>query len=364
MFTAKRRFKPGVIQQLLEEPYRFQFFQAVRMLELWLKQNGMPPETAVADYIRFENRTSLSFPASELEALSQVTARDPQNVAEIVIALREDEFAHIAITPTFMGFLGGNGALPMHYTERIAEHLRYARDEAPRAFLDTFSNRVVALFYQAWRKYRLEFKYELGGQDHFLPLLLSLAGVGQKNLQNRLVDKTGDEDEGVLDQSLGYYATAIRQHPASASYMAQILSEYFDVAIRLEQFIGHWYTVPPLQQTQLGVGHATLGSDALAGARIWQRDLRLRLLIGPLRKTQFEIFLPGGRAARSLKKMLTMFTHYSLEYEVQLILHQEDVAGVSLDVNTASGRLGWDTFLVTEAAIKDRTDVCYEIHAL
>ena len=40
MCSAKRRFDPGVIQQFLDEPYRFEFFQAVRMLELYFSQQG------------------------------------------------------------------------------------------------------------------------------------------------------------------------------------------------------------------------------------------------------------------------------------------------------------------------------------
>ena len=62
-----------------------------------------------------------------------------------------------------------SGALPAHYTERIAAHGLYERDDGPRAFLDTFSNRTLSLFYQAWRKYRLELKYQGGAKDGFLP---------------------------------------------------------------------------------------------------------------------------------------------------------------------------------------------------
>ena len=368
MSTEKRRFEPSVIQQLLDKPYRFQFFQAVRIFELWLKQNGVPHENAVADFLRFKNRTSLSFPASELESLSLYPANIEKNDQNLLASLQKGELDHIGITPTFMGFLGGNGALPTHYTERIADHVLYEKDESPRAFLDTFSNRAVALFYQAWRKYRVEFKYELGNQDKFLPLLLSLAGLGHTSLKNRLTDDIeieGDIDlAGVVDQSMGYYASALMQRPASASHMQKILCEYFAVQVQIEQFIGHWYDVPEQQQTMLGAVNATLGSEAMVGARVWQRDLRMRLVIGPLNRSEFETFLPGGVAAKSLEKMLTMFSSLCLEYEVQLILRQEDVQGTCLITERKGGRLGWDSFLMTEEAAQDRSDVQYEIHAL
>lgn len=360
MFATKRRPEPSVIQRLLDEPYRFQFFQAVRVFELWFKQNGVPHERAVTDYLRFKNRTSLSFPASQLEALSPYPATLDKTDAGLLAAFRAGELAHIGITPSFMGFLGGNGALPAHYTESIAEHLLFEKDDSPRAFLDTFSNRAVALFYQAWRKYRLELKYELGGQDRFLPLLLSLAGLGSETLRDRL---TADGD-GVLDQTMGYYAAAVRHRPASTSYMQRVLSEYFAVPVAMAQFVGCWYDVPAHQQTMLGSRNASLGAQAMVGARVWQRDLRMRLVIGPLARADFESFLPGARAAVSLEKMLTMFSGVSLEYEVQLILRRSDVQGTSLVTPRAGGRLGWDCFMNTEQAEEDRQDVRYEIHAL
>lgn len=360
MFATKRRFEPSVIQRLLDEPYRFQFFQVVRVFEIWLEKNGIPHEDAVAEYLRFKNRISLSFPASEIEAIKPHPATKENTDTALLAALRTGELAHIGITPAFMGLLGGNGTLPAHYTESIAAHLLFEKDEGPKAFLDTFSNRAVALFYQAWRKYRLQFKYQASGNDQFLPLLLSIAGLGQASLQGR----DGDEGDKVLDQTMAYYAAALIQRPASAAHMQRILNEYFAVPIAIEQFVGAWYDVPQEQQTMLGSTNATLGSQAMVGARVWQRDLRMRIVIGPLTRTVFETFLPGARAARSLEKMLSMFNKLCLEYEVHLILRRQDVLGISLSSDRANGRLGWDSFLISEDALSDRQDLQYELCVL
>jgi type VI secretion system protein ImpH len=360
MLAAKRRFAPSVIQRLLDTPYRFQFFQAVRMLELLLVRNGVHDIDSVSNYLRFQNSVSLGFPASELESLqlnpTTITATDDG----LRKALQHDQLNHIVITPAFMGFLGGNGTLPNHYTERIAAHLAYEKDESPRAFLDTFSSRAVMLLYEAWRKYRLEFKYDIGRNDQFLPLLLSLAGLGHESLKGRL----GNDGIGVLDESLGHYAAALRQRPTSASSLQRILNDYFSVPIGVGQFVGNWYEVPRDQQMKLGVNNATLGGDALVGTRVWQRDLRLRLTIGPLDKKNFDAFLPGNTAAISLEKILTMFTNVCLEYEVQLVLQAQDVRSVTLNSKCKGGRLGWDTILAVSPDVNDRADVRYEIHAL
>lgn len=360
MQATKRRFEPAVIERLFAQPYRFEYFQAVRMLELWLKRHGSPGEGAVANFLRFQNSTSLNFPASQLESLQpepRAMATDARSLGE---ALRSAQLKYIRITPAFMGLLGSSGALPAHYTERIAAHALYEKDDGPRAFLDTFSNRALALFYEAWRKYRLELKYQVSGRDGFLPLLLSLAGMGPESLRQRLAD----DGEGVRDESVAYFASAMRQRPASAVQIARVLSEYFNQQIKAEQFIGSWYDVPAEQQTALGMVNAVLGAGAMAGSRVWQRDLRLRLVIGPLDLESYESFLPGGKAARSLASMLTMFTGLSLEYEVQLVLRAADVQGARLEEGRAGGRLGWDSFLVDAVQTQDRADVRYEIHAL
>jgi type VI secretion system protein ImpH len=316
------------------------------MLELWLKRKHGIKSGGVAQILRFQNSTSLGFPASEIEK----------------IAVEQGQgLRYVRITPAFMGLLGGNGALPAHYTERIGGQILHEKDEGPRAFLDTFSNRSLALFYEAWRKYRLELHYQLDGKDGFLPLLLSLAGLGNASLRRRLADDTHGE---LLDESVAHFATALRHRPASAVQIARVLGEYLDAPIKVEQFIGCWYDVPAAQRSCLGMVNATLGGGALAGTRVWQRDLRMRLVVGPLRRRRFNDFLPGGKAARALASMLSMMTGVTLEYEVQLVLRADDVEGATLDANRSTGRLGWDAFLGAQGAAQDRDDVRYTIHAM
>lgn len=371
MRTPKRRSESAVIEQLFREPWRFDFFQAVQVLALWLRRRGKPAHGLVADMLRFQNSVSLGFPASQLESI-QADVRDlsigmpfslPIDAAALADAVQEGTLRHVHLTPAFMGLLGCNGVLPAHYTERIAAHQAYHKneeeDDGPRAFLDAFSNRSLALFYEAWRKYRLPLKYQPDGQDAFMPLLMSLAGLGDAALQRRLADVG---DGAVLDESIGYFAASVRHRPVSAVQLARVLSAYFGQPIVAEQFIGAWYDIPAAQQSMLGQDSAVLGTRALAGARVWQRTLRLRLIVGPLAHAGFQAFLPGGLAARALKSVLALFTGVALEYEVELVLRAADVHNTTLDA-VSPGRLGWDAFLVLDAPPCDRHDVRYDLHA-
>jgi predicted component of type VI protein secretion system len=53
----------------------------------------------------------------------------------------------------------------------------------------------------------------------------------------------------------------------------------------------------------------------------------------------------------------------SVAFEVQLVLQRQAVTGCVLDSGRVplSGRLGWDTFLLTQPSITDRHDVVYDI---
>ena len=178
-------------------------------------------------------------------------------------------------------------------------------------------------------------------------------------LRGRLRDSDGE----VFDQAVAHYAGVIRQRPVSAAMLQRILSDYFAVPLKVESFVGAWYPVPESQRTRLGMGNAALGSSALAGDRVWQRDLRMRLWIGPLDRGRFDDFLPGGQAAKALAKWLALLTGACLEYEVCLSLKPEHVSGVKLDKD-GGARLGFDSFVCSRPPQHPRSDTRYGIHTL
>jgi len=361
MSTAKRRIDSGVAQQLLQDPHRFQFFQALRILEHLFADKHVRSDEALSNRVRFHNSLSLSFPASEIESIEAFSTDDVklERAAAIEHAVTMESVGKVHITPAFTGLLGVSGVLPLHYTEMLAQREIYERDRTPRAFLDIFINRAVTLHYAAWKKYRLAIQYEMDRRERFLPLILSLSGIGMRALRDRMVDGEGD----VFDQAIAHYAGGIRQHPVSATFLQRILTDYFRAGIRVEQFVGAWYPVPAEARTRLGMGNAQLGSTALAGDRVWQRDLRVRLWIGPLKKQQFDDFLPGGKAAKALAKWVTLLTGVCLEYEVRLILNAEDVTGIGLQKGKGA-RLGWDTYVASRPETQARSDTRYTIHTL
>jgi type VI secretion system protein ImpH len=346
MRTPPQQPGAGLIARLLADPQRFEFFQAVRLLLLWLGEQGVPPRRALERHLRFRNSLALAFPAGQLEAIAPEAA--------------DGMAPQFHLTPTFMGLLGAHGALPSHFTERIAAWESSQPDaelaQAPRAFLDIFTTRMLALFYGAWRKYRVE--HTVSGSDAgdaFLPLLLALAGFAP-----------GVPHEGVMEATLARYAGVLRRRPASGVVLARVLSHHFGVQVALQEGIGHWDALAPGEQSVLGgqgVRYgAVLGQAAVLGERCWRPDLRVRVRIGPLSRAQFERFLPNASGARALRTLLGLFAAPTLGYEVVLVLARRELRPVRL----AGGpqRLGRDSFLITAPARQDRADMVYDMRPL
>ena len=362
MSSPQRRVAASLMERLLSEPHRFEFFQAVRLLERWFARSGTRGvEAAGDDRIRFRSSLSFAFPSGEIEALRVTTASGEsiESDLERQTAIRDGAKVRLAVTPTVFGLLGGNGALPPHFSERIAAHELYRRDRGVRAFLDIFNNRATAQFYSAWKKYRLPLQYETDQRERFLPLLLALTGISGRTMRYRLRAARG----GVFDESIAYYAGAISQRPASAHLVARVLADYFSVPVRMEQFVGRWYPIPHTQRTSLGLANGTLDRDAFVGETIWQRQLRIVLHVGPLDRHSFEKFLPEGSAAMALGEFITLMLGPTFEYEVRLTLRKEDVLNVELGSQSRHGRLGWDAWLQTRPATADRQDAVFEIQA-
>ena len=365
----KRRSPVAVIDRLFAEPYRFEFYQALRLLEQW-HAGTTPRGDVLARHVSFRNSLALTFPPSEIESLKVLPTHEHDRIAgshapapdsseELPSPRLQPAESHIEIVPSFFGLLGVNGTLPLFYTELFAQRELYHKDHAARRFLDVFQQRAVTLLYEAWRKHRLPLHHEEDRQRHFLPSLLALAGLPR--------GAPRDADGGasaVRDEDIAYFAGVFQQGTRPAGQMQRVLASHFGVPVRVEQFVGRWNELPAEALTQLGGQGAVLGASTVLGPRVWQRDLRLRLCIGPLNREQFDRFLPQGPCARALSHLLTLMGGLTFEYEVMLLLRPEDVPAPTLAARGDDGpRLGWDGWLLGQAPAHPLNDARYDITA-
>jgi len=331
--------RPEIWDELERQPYCFNFFQAVRLLERLMPQREpvgkfVNPSREVA---RFGAHPSVTFPPSQIHSIT-FPDRGPARMAV-----------------NFMGLTGPLGVLPHYYTELVIARVR-AKDTAMRDFLDIFNHRIISLFFQAWQKYRFTVAYERGERDRFSHHVLDLIGLGTEGLQNR---------QSVADDSLIYYAGLLAQWPRSASALRQILADYFEVPVEIEQFAGGWFKLDRETQCCFEDGisiSAQLGVGAVVGDEIWDQQSRVRVKLGPLTLDQYQDFLPNGTAYRPLCGLLGFFAGSEFDFEVQLVLRRDEVPSCELGVEgAATPQLGWVTWMKAAPFARDPGDTILQI---
>ncbi len=341
MATSGGRTDSPLNRLFWDEPYRFKFFQAVRLLE------RMQPERRPVGYhadpnkeiVRFRSRLSLDFPPSEIHEIRPQAHPENRQPPEMVVA--------------FMGLTGPLGALPTHYTEFLMERARY-KDRALWEFLDIFHHRLVSFFYRAWEKYRFPVAYERDQNDRFTVQLYNLIGLGTGALRGR---------QDFPDQALLLYGGLIAQKPHSATALQSILTDYFRVPAKIQQFCGQWLEVDSESLTFLGQANCQLGVNAIVGSRLWDQQSKFRLRLGPLVFSAFLAFLPSGDKHRPLNEVVRFLMGMEFDFDFQLILNAEEVPACQL--SSQPGRqamLGWTTWLKTKPFQHDDPQVV--LHSL
>ena len=358
MATAGRRSNPPLEWLLLNEGGRFEFFQAVRLLErLYPQRRPVGREaTRAPEIVRFRAHASLTFPASDIDAM-----------------VYDDVDAMVEMLVNFMGLIGPNGALPRHYTELIVERARH-RDHALRAFLDLFNHRFISLFYRAWEKYRFPIAFEraavarqsdeaaaegsaakpadLGALDRFSHHLLDLAGMGTPALLPAL-----DVDLRALLFHTGLLARRVR----SACALEGLLRGYFGVEVDVIQLTGQWLAIPQASITRLGRENSQLGGSAVLGSRFWDPQTKFTVRLGPVGYTTFRSFLPSGDAFRPLTQLTHYFAGEELDFDIQAVVQAAEVPECRLgDAAHDGGQLGWSTWLKTKPFQHDADDAVFD----
>lgn len=319
MQTTQRQRQPGLIGDLFAEPWRFRFTAAVALLLGWLQQRGVTHDEAAMQMLRFENSTSLGFPAAEVEALE---------------ASELEAGGYVVMTPRCFGLLGASGALPLHLTDRCA-HAAAQGDAGARAWLDICSTRLVTLFWQAWAKNRIELAPLVEGRDTQREVLLALAG-----------------QDGTDSESAPWYAGLLRMRPVSGATLQKILAGELRLPVAVESLHGCWDPVAPALRSTLGKTSPVLGHSGILGTRHWRLDRRMRIVIGPLTRPDFERMLPHAPGGQLLRELLVLATAQALlEFEVCLLPDADCIPPLTLTAKPdAMRRLGQDSVLLGQPA--------------
>jgi type VI secretion system protein ImpH len=307
----------GWRQMLAEAPWAHDFFRALNMHEALA--DGRPrlgdSATRREEYLDLGQVPFLDFPASAVASYEPKTERDKAR-----------------LRVKFLGMLGPMGPLPAATTE---EALRWfsRRDDAFVRFLDIFNNRFLQLFFRAHSDARPASHRLRPGDDRFRDYVGSAMGVGGPSWRD--LDSLPDLQKVAFAGLLGVRAT-------SASRIEHLVAGIFGIGTQVDQFVGAYLPVPEAEQTRLGTAHALLGDGAVAGRRVLSVDTKFRLRLFPATLAAYERFLPNGAWARRLSDTITNAIGFEFEWDVELVLPDDQPRPAELG---AYGRLGWTSWM-------------------
>ena len=316
-----------LLPRLAAEAHRFDFFQAVRLLE-----NAHPDLPRVGsslrprdDAVRFGQDPDLIFFPTTLRAFDISCDTPPR------------------LSVNFFGLLGPNGPMPTYLTEYVRDRSRNAGDPTFARFLDVFHHRMASLFYRGWAVAQPVVSLDRDNGDRFSTYVGSTFGIGEAALRNR---------DTLPDFAKLHFAGLLSGPTRHAAGLRLVLRRFFGIPADVVENVGHWLLLPPQSLSRIGTKNegAALGVGTVLGARAWDRQHRFRVVLGPLPMADYLRFLPGGASLPRLVDWIRNYVRDPLEWDLNLQLRREEVPRLTLERRQ---RLGYTTWLLSGGARDD-----------
>ena len=306
-------------------PYHFDFFALMRRVE-----SLRPDAPRIGKALR---------PSQEALRLGQEPELDFAPAALATFTFKAGAAPRLGVR--FFGLLGSQGPMPLHLTEYVRERLRFRNDPTAARFLDIFHHRLLSLFYRAWAQSQPAVQHDRPAEDRFAAWLGATFGLGAEvRTQGRLPEAARLFQAGLLGSR--------SRHPEG---LTKILSQFFEVPVRIEPYIAHWMAIDPGDLTRLGHARnraeraasapAALGATATAGRKLRDRQYKFRIALGPLTLAQYFEFLPGGSAWLRLSDWVRQYAGLDLLWDVQLCLAGAEVPEPRLGRRVPLGVAAW-----------------------
>ena len=211
--------------------------------------------------------------------------------------------------------------MPLHITEYVRERTHQHGDPATAHFMDLFHHRMLALFYRAWAQAQPVVHGDRAHDDRYIAWLGALAG-------------TPPVVDGLPRQALAFQSGLLSDRTRHPEALAKVLRQQFGVPAHVEPHVGQWLAIEAQDRSGLGFARnrvertrapaAALGRTANLGFRVWDRQYRFRLALGPLSLPQFLAFLPGGAHWQPLQQWMGLLARPELKWELSLALTAAD----------------------------------------
>ncbi|MBZ9883745.1 type VI secretion system baseplate subunit TssG [Mesorhizobium sp. CA10] len=299
----------------------FDFFELLRRLE---QRRGLFGHSGTADRepARLGQHVRLSFSARDVIKFQDARDNAPARV-----------------TIANLGLLGPEGPMPLHLTRWVLDRLSQrwfsgadAEQTSDTTFVDfvnILQHRMIALYYRAWADAHPAVQVERSVGGRVRAMLEAMAGIGLPGTQDSELDAVRLRQAGSLANQVD-----------GAERLTLFLATAFKVPVEIKEFVAAWITIPTALQSRVGKAYAALGGGATIGPRVFSRQSRIELRVGPLSLDDFKSFLPGERRLALFKKAVRDMIGEALDVDLRVVLAREAVPAPKMGT-IQLGRTSW-----------------------
>jgi type VI secretion system protein ImpH len=328
-----RRADAPVADQLFAEGYRFDFYQAVALLEALaagdgerrpsVGEGGDPRREAV----RFSASVGLGFPPSDVVAVRRGEAEgDP---AQMTVA--------------FLSLVGALGPMPGPIVD-LVQRSTVLRDFGPADFLDIFHHRLISLRYRVKKRHRPALGVRAPGDARVADYLYALIGLFAPPLRERLRDD---------ERPLLHYAGLLSSEVRSMEGLLAILRHRFGAGVEGAPLTGGYRRIEERDQTRIGPSgdNRVLGDSAVLGRRAWDQQGAFELRVGPLAYADLGRYLPDtagppapipvGDALVPLCRLVRLYAGSALDFSLTLLVRSGGAPQATIGPSGNRPRLGY-----------------------
>ncbi|MEL6364648.1 MAG: type VI secretion system baseplate subunit TssG [Pseudomonadota bacterium] len=306
----------ALLAALREAPWAHDFFAAARRLQAarpeapGFGRSGKPAD----DPVRFTHHPSLAFAPRTISALTPPPADCAAHRLELFVN----------------GLYGPNGPLPATDTERTADRMKQARDDAAARFADIFHHRFYSLLFRAWADGRPELALDRRDRDPFVRYLAALGGLEHARKATSLGD------------AIVPFAVQFAGGPARAETLERIGARLLGVRVEARPFVGVWMRPPERDLARLGAVRLDRAAPPVLGERVFTRDQAFEIALGPMGGEDARRLAPAGADAGRLRDVVGLSAGLSFGWRARLRRERTGVAPARLD---GGSPLGFDCWL-------------------
>jgi len=302
---------------------RRNFFELMRRVEVLERERtgSLRRMRRSPPWLRIEQSAEMHFASTDVASVRIGQTR----------FIEADDYHQVNVIQRHFRLFAPYGPMPLHVTEHAMQEKRFERNAAFERFVNVICGDMAWLHYFAWSSMHPVLGYERA-RNPFAERVTALADAGRRH-----EEATASHDARACRRAFpGVYCAPRR----SLADLQRMLVRYFGVPFRITPRHGRWIPVP-----------LALRGGRRIGARIWDVQHSMEVVIGPIDAAEFYRWQRRSAAAMALCAVVTDFVDGKIDPVIRVqVRTRPEIAG-----KIGRMRLGVDTWSRPNHALRTLT---------